>query len=176
MRLLTIVSGILFILTGAFCFAKQGETFLALAFLVGIIMVASSLIQIMAYLYGRSGDKGDRNGWIMTEALTTFILGTLVVANQISADVAIPMVFGMWTMFSGILRFVTSTYINRNRKRSNFWWTMIVGLLCTTAGIYAFLNPVTLMLPIAILLGALFSLQGVSLLELGIHMPHEKRR
>ena len=39
MRIWTIVSGILMVLTGAFCFMNPGQTFLSLAFIVGLVMV-----------------------------------------------------------------------------------------------------------------------------------------
>lgn len=175
MRVLTIISGVLLVLTGVFCFANPGETFLSLAFMLGLIMVVTSVIQGIAYCWGRSGNQNDNNGWILTEAIITFVLGVLVLSSKIAADVAIPMVFGMWVMFSGILRVVTATMINRANKRTNFAWTLIVGLLCALGGLYAFLNPDIANLAIAVLLGILFLLQGVSTLELGIHMPHEKK-
>lgn len=175
MRLLTIISGVLLVLAGVFCFANPGETFLSLAFILGFIMVINSIIQGIAYWWGRSGNHNDNNGWILVEAIITFILGLLVLSNQIAADVAIPMVFGMWVMFSGILRVVTATTINRANKRSNFVWTLVTGLICAAGGLYAFLNPIIAGLAIAILLGIMFVLQGISTLELGIHMPHEKK-
>ncbi|MCC2865468.1 HdeD family acid-resistance protein [Anaerovorax odorimutans] len=174
MRVLTIISGILLVLTGVFCFANPGETFLSLAFVLGLIMVINSIIQGIAYCWGRSG-QNDNNGWILTEAIITFILGILILSNQIAADVAIPMVFGMWAMFSGVLRVVTATMIDRAHKKLNFAWTLITGVLCALGGIYAFLNPIIAGLAIAVLLGIMFMLQGISTLELGIHMPHEKK-
>lgn len=137
-------------------------------------MVISSIIQGIAYWWGRS-DQTDNNGWILTEAIITFILGVLVLSGQIAADAAVPMVFGLWVMFSGILRVVTATMINRSNKKANFVWTLIIGLLCGAGGLCAFLNPVIAGLAIAVLLGILFVLQGISTLELGIHMPHEKK-
>lgn len=175
MRILTIISGILLVLTGVFCFANPGETFLSLAFILGLMMVINSIIQGIAYWWGRAGNQQDNNGWILTEAIITFILGVLVLSNQIAADVAIPMVFGMWAMFSGILRVVTATMIDRRNKKINFIWTLITGLLCALGGLYAFLNPIIAGLAIAVLLGIMFVVQGVSTLELGIHMPHEKK-
>lgn len=138
-------------------------------------MVINSIIQGIAYWWGRAGNQQDNNGWILTEAIITFILGVLVLSNQIAADVAIPMVFGMWAMFSGILRVVTATMIDRQNKKANFIWTLITGLLCALGGLYAFLNPIIAGLAIAVLLGIMFVVQGISTLELGIHMPHEKK-
>ena len=97
MRILTIISGILMVLTGAFCLMNPGQTFLSLAFVVGLIMVLNGLIHALAYFIGRGlHNRGDNNGWILTDALLTLLLGILILCNQLVADTAIPLVFGMW--------------------------------------------------------------------------------
>ena len=174
MRLLTIISGGMLIMTSLFCFANPGETFLALAFVLGMAMILTGLVQCIAYWRGRT-NRHDNNGWIFAEALITFILGILVLTSLIAADAAIPMVFGLWVMFSGILRIVVATMIDFKSKKANFVWTILTGLLCIIAGLYAFINPLIANLNIAVLLGLMFIIQGICTMELGIHMPHEKK-
>ena len=53
MRILTIISGIFMVLTGVFCFMNPGQTFLSLAFIVGLVMVINGLIHALAYFIGR---------------------------------------------------------------------------------------------------------------------------
>ena len=100
MRMLTIIGGVLMLLTGIFCFINPGQTFLAIAFVIGLVMVLNGLIHICAYMMGRGlNNKGDNNGWILTDALITLLLGILVLCNQLVADTAIPLVFGMWCWY-----------------------------------------------------------------------------
>lgn len=76
MRMLTIIGGVLMLLTGIFCFINPGQTFLAIAFVIGLVMVLNGLIHICAYMMGRGlNNKGDNNGWILTDALITLLLG-----------------------------------------------------------------------------------------------------
>lgn len=176
MRILTIISGILMILTAAFCFINPGQTFLVLAFVIGMVMVINGIIHTLAYLIGRGlNNKGDNNGWILTEALITLVLGILILCNQLVVDAAIPMVFGIWVVVSGILRIEASTHINRDKKKTNFRTTLITGILTVFIGVFGFINPVIGWLSTAILLGMFMLIQGVNVLELGINMPHEKR-
>ena len=174
MRLLTIVSGGMLIMTSLFCYANPGETFLALAFVLGLAMILTGLVQVAAYWWGRDSRR-DNNGWIFAEALMTVILGVLVITSLIAADAAIPMVFGLWVIFSGALRIVVATMIDPKSKKKNFFWTMATGLICILTGLYAFINPLIANVSIAVLLGILFMIQGVCTMELGIHMPHEKK-
>ncbi|HUM56436.1 MAG TPA: DUF308 domain-containing protein [Bacillota bacterium] len=175
MRVLIIVSGGILVLTGVFCFANPGASFLAVAFVLGIVMVLDGVIQTSGYLYGRSGSKQDNNGWIMVDAAITFILGILVLSNQLVAEIAVNGVFGMWALTSGVQRVVTATNIDREEKKKNHYWAMGTGIICVVAGVYAFLDYLLLGIGTVILLGIIFLLQGVSTFELGIHMPHKKK-
>ena len=176
MRILTIISGILMILTAAFCFMNPGQTFLVLAFVIGLVMVINGIIHTLAYLIGRGlHNKGDNNGWILTEALITLILGILILCNQLVVDAAIPMVFGIWVVVSGILRIEASTHINKDKKITNFRTTSITGILTVVIGVFGFINPAMGWLSTAVLLGMFMLMQGVNVLELGINMPHEKK-
>ena len=176
MRILTIIGRILMVLTGAFCFSSPGQTFLAFAFVVGLVMVLNGTIHAVAYLSGRGlHNKGDNNGWILTDALITLLLGILVLCNQLVADTAIPMVFGMWVLVTGILRIEAATHINKEKKQKNFRVTMITGVLTTLIGLFGFINPLVAWLSTTFLLGFFMVMQGINIIELGINMPHEKK-
>ena len=176
MRILTIIGGILMVLTGAFCFSSPGQTFLAFAFVVGLVMVLNGTIHAEANLSGRGlHNKGDNNGWILTDALITLLLGILVLCNQLVADTAIPMVFGMWVLVTGILRIEAATHINKEKKQKNFRVTMITGVLTTLIGLFGFINPLVAWLSTTFLLGFFMVMQGINIIELGINMPHEKK-
>ena len=176
MRVLTIFSGILMLATGVFCLINPGQTFLVLAFVVGLVMVINGIIHTLAYIIGRGlNNKGDNNGWILVDALITLLLGILVLCNQLVVDMAIPMVFGMWVLVSGILRVEAATHINPDRKKSNFRSTLITGILTVIVGLFGFINPLVAWVSIMVLLGMFLCMQGINIIELGVNMPHEKK-
>lgn len=176
MRILTVISGVLMVLTGAFCFMNPGQTFLALAFVVGLVMVINGLIHALSYFIGRGlHNKGDNNGWILTDALITLLLGILILCNQLVVDAAIPMVFGMWVLVSGILRIEAASHINREKKHINFLTTMLTGILTVLVGLFGFINPMVTLLSTVFLLGMFLVVQGINVIELGVNMPHEKK-
>nr|HPR24699.1 hypothetical protein [Bacillota bacterium] len=59
--------------------------------------------------------------------------------------------------------------------KKNHYWAMGTGIICVVAGAYAFLDYLLLGMGTVMLLGIIFVLQGISTLELGIHMPHKKK-
>ncbi len=176
MRVLTIISGALMALTGIFCFMNPGQTFLALAFIIGIVMILNGVIHILAYVLGRGlNNRGDNNGWILVDALITLLLGLMVVGNQLVADTSIHMVFGMWLLVSGVLRLEAATRINYKNKKSNFIVTLATGIATTALGLFGFVNPLVAVVNTIVLLGMFMLMQGINIIELGIDMPHEKK-
>lgn len=176
MRGLTIVSGILMIATGAFCFINPGQTFMTMAFVVGAVMTVCGIIHALAYYIGRGvHNKGDNNGWILIDALLTLLLGILILFNQLTVDIAIPMIFGMWVLVSGLLRLEAATRINKQVKPGNFRAAFITGLVTTVLGILGFVNPFVTYVSVIILLGIFLVMQGINSVELGLHMPHDRK-
>ena len=177
MRGLIIFSGLLMIGTGVFCFINTGQTFLTMAFVVGAVMVICGFIHMVSYFVGRGTyNRGDNNGWVFTDSILTLILGILVIFNQLVVDTAIPMVFGMWTLVSGILRLEASTHINKDKdeKKHNFRAAFVTGVITSVAGVVGFINPFLSWIPLMIMLGGFLVVQGANSLELGINMPHKK--
>ena len=161
---------------GAFCFINSGQTFLTMAFPVGIVMVINGVIHTLSFLSGRGfHNRGDNNGWILVDGLVTLVLGILVLCNQLVVENAIPMVFGMWVLVSGILRVEAASRINKEKKLSNFRSTLITGIATIVVGVFGFVNPIMAWVSVVFLLGIFMCMQGINTIELGINMPHEKR-
>lgn len=171
MRILTIATGIMMMLTSVWCFAVPGAVYAAIAFILGSVMVFAGLSGAFAYFFAHERSVGAP--WILAESILTFLLGCLVLMNQLAIDAVIPMFFGMWVLFSGVLRIMASFAL---RKAENRLWILVLvfGLLSTVVGIYAFFNPAMAALAIVLLIGIFFLMQGVNVLTFGIAMPGKK--
>ena len=77
MRAITIVMGILLMGTGVWSFANSGVSFLALAFAIGLVMIADGTVEGMTYIYSRGGNRQDNNIWMLADSIVTFVLGIL---------------------------------------------------------------------------------------------------
>lgn len=174
MRVLTIAGGILMVATGAFCFINPGQTFMTMAFVIGAVMVINGLIHGVGFVLSRGNfGIGDNNGWILIDAILTLLLGILILCNQLTVDIAIPMIFGMWVLVSGLLRFEASTRINRQKKMKNFKAAFITGIVTILIGLFGFINPLVTYVSVIVLLGIFLVVQGINSIELGINMPHQ---
>ena len=172
MRLFKIAAGVILILTGVFCFANPGATFLSIAFILGCAMLLSGISGTFAYIW--ISRKREITSSLMIEGVLSIILGLLVLSNQLLADAAIPVFFGMWVMFSGIVR-VVEAYVHRKSGRVELIWFLSLGLISVAAGLYSFYNTVLFAFSPILLVGILYVVQGFNVLLVGINLSFHRK-
>jgi len=172
MRILAVMTGITLMTTGVWLLASTGSLFIHLAFLIGFVMVASGVLSMIIYFFAPGKQGGF--GWFLAEGLMSVVLGGIVLSNTLVTDSMIPVFFGMWVMFGGVLRIVASLHLVMARNKS---WivTLLLGIVSVSAGGYAFFNQITFGLSIIILTGIYFLIQGVNVLAYGVFIPGKKR-
>lgn len=168
MRIVTALSGVILIGTAIWCFAHQGTSFLALAFIIGVVMLLQSLGEVCAYISVRN--EIVKSSWIITDAAATLMLGALVLVNQITVDSIIPVFFGIWLLYSGILRMVASFHMIRAGEKA-WLWVLLFATLTVIAGEYCFFNGVLKDFGMITLAAQALLLQGVNILALAVNMP-----
>jgi uncharacterized membrane protein HdeD (DUF308 family) len=137
-------------------------------------MVIVGVTCILVYFFAPGKQLGF--GWFFVEGLTTFVLGSLVLANKLPTDLMVPVFFGLWLLFSGILRMVASVHLVLEKHKS-WLLTLIAGGVSATFGVYAFFNQVMeTVIPLMILVGIIFMLQGINILIYGVYMARKERR
>ena len=172
MRLLTIITGVLLVLTGIWCIANQGVTFAALAFVLGTMMVIKGVVGMLSFFNMKKGWEG--MGWNLSESMFATVLGCVVLSNQLATDLMISMFFGMWVLAAGCNRLVAGIVFKRFNNPA--WsWTLGLGALSVVVGVYTFLNPILAGLVVGLIVGIIFMVQGVNTIAVGISMPYEKK-
>lgn len=163
MRTSSIIVGVLLIFTSVWCIAHPGATYLSLAFLLGAVMLLHGITAIFGFLSIRLLKKRGP-GWLLADGMVTTVLSLLVLSNQIVADSAVPVFFGLWILFSGVARIVFSV---EERRKDSWIWVMLLGIVCVSAGVYIFINTSVFDFTLISLVGITFLLQGVNMLYLG---------
>lgn len=157
-RILWLISGILMIVAGIFCFIYPIGTLWYLAFIMGVVMLLSGILDIV--MYARMGHLFPGSGWVLADGILTIILALFVLGNQYITAVNLPFVFGIWVIFSGITRLINSTEIRRAGAQG-WGWMIAHGILDILFGMFCFIEPAVGSIAIGILVGVSFLLQGV---------------
>ncbi len=167
------LGGIALAILGIFSVANDGLTFISLAFPVGVELILVGIVECFAYK--KTIDNEENKHWILIEAFTTFAIGFIVLTGQLVADIVVLAVFGMWNMISGIRGLVVLTQVTDvKRKDIDFYWTLGVSMLNLIVGIYAFFNSVLLHLPVLMILGFCFAVQGANVVKFALDIPYAK--
>ncbi len=171
MRSLTMLAGILFIGVGVYLVGNAGVTFLSVAFIVGLMFITAGIIEVLSYSSNRG--ENETRSWILTDGITTFVLGFLILDNKISADGVITTVLALWIITTGARNFVHAW--ERIEKRSeNFYDHLIVGALNFIFGIYIFFNEDFFGLASIVTIGLCIVMQGINIFHIGATIKIEK--
>lgn len=173
MRVLTVFVGILLTLVGVFSIANAGLAFISLAFPIGVVLTIVGIVECFAYK--RTNEDEENRHWVLIEGLTTFILGVVVLTGKLAADIAVPVVFGMWSLISGIRGLVIITQVVETEEKDlDFYWTLVVSVLNVLVGVYTFFNPTLLQIQVLIILGIIFVVQGANVIKIGLDITYNK--
>ena len=164
MRILTMLTGILFMGAGIFLVANEGVTFLSVAFIVGWMFVIAGVVECLSYSSYR-GDNVEKS-WILNDGLTTFVLGGLILFNKISADAVVPMILGLWVLITGI-RNLVHAWEHIEERGNAFYDHLIIGLLNLIFGLYVFFDGEIFNLASITMIGLCIIVQGINILHIG---------
>ncbi|MCI8608608.1 MAG: hypothetical protein HFE73_03095 [Firmicutes bacterium] len=164
MRIITMTMGALFTITGIYLVANGGLMFMSVAFIVGLVFVVAGIVECLSYSSYRGEDEV--KSWILIDGTSTFMLGVLILMNKLSADVAVPLVLGVWILFSGIRNFVHA-WERWDKRDAGFYDHLFIGLLNIVLGLYAFFDADLFDFSTLTLVGVYMIAGGVSIINVG---------
>ena len=166
MRILTVISGMLLAIAGAFTFAFYTNAFTGLAFILGLVMLISGLCTLVAYVI--SGKANRLPDTVLVEGMVTTLFGFAVLNNEVM-DAMVTLFFGTWMTLSGVTRISQSLAVSRFRPRD---WAKIMPLALagTILGVVMLMPSLTSYMNPMFLVGAAFIINGFSQLIYSMYM------
>lgn len=158
-RVLWVVAGILLVIAGVLCIKNPEVVVGSLSLLLGIAMLFSGIVDIVIFAGAHNYIAG--SGWFLLDGIVTVLLSLFVLCNDLFTAIALPFIFGMWLLFSGIAKFVNSFDLQRLGVRGWGWLTAL-GVLLAAAGFVSFLSPMASIFAMAVIVGMLLILQGAA--------------
>ncbi|MBR3297436.1 MAG: DUF308 domain-containing protein [Firmicutes bacterium] len=173
MRILTALSGIILALGGAFCFVFNTNMFSDLAFVMGLVMLASGVLCVLAFLV--SGKSRRLPDTLLVESIVNMLFGFAVLNNQVP-DNMIAVFFGAWLAVAGASRIAQGIAISRFNSRD---WIKVLplGAVCALLGAVMMMPTRVSTMNAMVLVGAAFMLDGLSHMILSMYVyskPAEK--
>ncbi len=161
MKVLGIISGILLMLTGFFCFSRPIFSFSSLGWLIGIMLLAAALGGIASWWEGRKTKVSTI--WDLIAAVLSLVVGVLVLTNlqtRLLTDMAIITLFGVWLIVGGILRIVSAIKV-----KPDLWgFSLALGIVLILLGIYSLFHPLLSLISLGWCVAFSLLSQGINLI------------
>lgn len=93
------------------------------------------------YIYNRKQNNIHEARWLLADGMSTSLLSIFLLFNQMIQSALIPFFFGVWELFSGILKFIDSKEL-KSEKIYGWHWFSGIGIIEILSGIAALLKPV----------------------------------
>jgi len=106
---------------------------------LGLVMLITGGINIFIYIRKQKTIHGSH--WLLADGMSTALLSVFLLFNQMIYSALIPFFFGVWELFSGILKVIDSWELHEERTHGWYWFSG-VGTVEILSGIAALLKPV----------------------------------
>lgn len=133
------LAGIALFMASLLTFIRGRYGLVEIAVPLGFSMLLAGAINILIYCKGGGGIHGSR--WLLADGMSTALLSLFLLFNKMILPAMIPFFFGVWELFSGILKVMDSIELKQDRIRG--WnWFIGIGLIEIISGIASLLKPV----------------------------------
>ena len=175
-KVITIILGVVMIVSGIYCLFTPAMTYLSLGYIVGFNMVLDAIGGISTWSDRKN--KGKADGWTLAGAIASLLFGILLLgsaAKQLGVDMMIVYIAAAWLVVTGILRIIRAGRLRKIHKEfqtnllGKHWWViMLAGILLVVCGALSFANPAGLMVAIGINFGINLMVAGASLIATAV--------
>ncbi len=172
-KIVSVILGILMIVSGIYCLATPGITFLAVGWIIGFNMIADAIGNIITWKDRE--DEGMADGWTLAGAIVSLIFGIVLLgsnAMQFSVNLFVAYMAAIWLIVIGILRLIRSSRLHQFHKTfdtnviAKRWWVvMLNGILLIVLGILSMMNPSITAFAIGTMMGLNVLFAGINLIS-----------
>lgn len=132
-----------------------------IAVILGFIMMIAGLFNVIIYCH--KGKQIHGSHWLLADGLTTMLLSLFPLFNQMILPVMIPFFFGVWELFSGVLKVIDSRELKKERIKC--WQGFsIIGFIELLSGAASMVKPVDDLVGINIVVAIILFVQGCGFL------------
>ena len=171
-RIITIILGVVMIVTGVYCLFTPAMTYLSVGYIVGFNMVLDAVGGIVTWSDRKN--RGTADVWTLIGAILSLIFGVILLgsaAMQLIVDMMIVYIAAAWLTVIGVIRIIRAAKLRKIHKEfethilGKRWWViMLMGIALVACGVFSFAKPSGLMIAIGINFGVNIIAAGACLI------------
>lgn len=155
---LWLIAGIIFIFAGIVATISPESTLTSIAYILGAALLIAGIGNMLIFAFLRHSLAGTK--WFLAEGIVTFLLALFLLFSRLETATAIPYIFCMWIIFSGITKFIAA-FEMKSAETPGWVWLVLIGVLAVAVGFFTLFSSTLTSLAINLSLGLFLILQGV---------------
>ena len=156
-QILWFTAGLLLFGGGLLAIRSHSESLVDIAVYLGLIMLVAGISNIIIYFI--KGKEIHGSHWLFADGLSTALLSLFPLFNQMILPVMIPFFFGVWELFSGVLKVIDSRELKKEKIKC--WQGFsVIGFIELLSGAASMVKPVDDLVGINIVVAIILFVQG----------------
>ena len=168
-QILYLLSLIVLLSAGSVIINVPDKNLIIFANYLGFSMLYAGITNLFVYYKQHKRIHGSH--WILADGLSTTCLSFFPLFNQMILPSVIPFFFGIWELFSGILKFIESTELQEEHIKG---WEqfLIIGTFELVSGIMSMIKPIDDFVGMNHVIAIIFFVQSIGFLFKIFIYPH----
>lgn len=150
---LMVLLGVITLGVGIFFVASPHETLSTFTVIAGIVLLIDGALAVLASIFG----KGDGRGLLAIVGVLGLIAGLLLIKHPFNALIVFVLLFGIWILAAGIVRFILA-FSDKEARGAN----LILATIDTIAGIAILAWPDLSLSTLAVIIGIVLIIRGIA--------------
>lgn len=124
---------------------------------LGLAMLFAGIVNLVVYYHQK--DKIHGSHWLLADGMTLVLLSAFPLFNKVVSPAILPFFFGIWELFSGIIKFVEATELHEEKIRG-YQWFLLIGLFELLSGVGSMVKPIDDFVGMNHVIAIIFSVQS----------------
>ena len=154
---LVMVSGVAMLFLGVWFLFHPAISLLTFTSFIGVLLMINGVFLIVNYIVNHTYTSA----WVLIEGIVTTLIAVIILLNSQMTVLTLTAMFGIWVVFSGIVRIIAAFAVKK-AKLSSWAWILTLGILSTLFGFIMLSNPIIGMIGIVVAMGVFFIVQGIN--------------
>ena len=154
---LIMFSGLAMLFLGVWFLYHPTISLLAFTSFIGTLLLINGIFLIVNHIVNHTY----ASFWVLIEGIITTLIGGIVLLNGKMTILTLTVMFGIWVVYSGIIRIGAAISVKK-ANLSSWKWILTFGIITTLFGLIMMFNPVIGIIGIVIIIGLFFILQGIN--------------
>ncbi|MBQ8260929.1 MAG: DUF308 domain-containing protein [Lachnospiraceae bacterium] len=155
------VAQVVLIISGILALCNPGDKLVSISWYLGFSMLIVGGISLIIFKKKKKNLHGSQ--WLLADGLSTMLLSLFPLFNQMILPAVIPFFFGVWELFSGILKVIDASELKEELIKGWKWFRSI-GCIEILSGVAALLKPIDDFVGMNVIVAIIFFIQSCGFL------------